>query len=321
MRTEHEFGASHMQSENAFSKILVPVDGSAQSVLAQELAALIAKKLKAKVTAIHVVAHPLMHPEMQKLFADYVPVGPGFASLPPTERVPKAHASSMRDAISSEINDWYRQKGQQYIAEATSLFKEEGVLVDQKLVEHADPAETIIHEAQKGNYSLIVIGHNGQEEPESRLGSIAEKVSRHAQTPVLIARQKNEISKILVPLDGSENAEKALPYAALLAQAAKAKITVLHVEEPHLAKVKPEVAREIGTRILSRAADKIKETKPEQKLESGHPAKMIIKTAKEGDYDLIIMGNKGHSTIERFLLGSVSDHVIHYTDRSVLLAK
>jgi nucleotide-binding universal stress UspA family protein len=34
-----------------------------------------------------------------------------------------------------------------------------------------------------------------------------------------------------------------------------------------------------------------------------------------------VMGSRGHGAMKRWLLGSVSDHVIHYTDRSVLLVK
>ncbi|MCJ7424271.1 universal stress protein [Candidatus Bathyarchaeota archaeon] len=147
------------------------------------------------------------------------------------------------------------------------------------------------------------------------------KVSRHAHTPVLIARERRRIRKILVPVDGSESAERALRSAATVAKKTNAKITLLYVQESSIHKLKPEIARGIGTNILARAADLAKEAKLDQKLESGDPAKVIIQTAKNGDYDLIVIGNKGHSTISRFLLGSVSDHVIHYTDRSVLLVR
>ena len=47
----------------------------------------------------------------------------------------------------------------------------------------------------------------------------------------------------------------------------------------------------------------------------------IIEVAKKGNYDLIIMGSHGHGAAKRFLLGSVSDHVLHYADRSILLIK
>jgi nucleotide-binding universal stress UspA family protein len=202
-----------------------------------------------------------------------------------------------------------------------AIFKEDGISADQKLVEHVNPAETIIEEAQNGNYDLIIMGHGQEEQQEPHLGSLAEKVSRHAQTSVLIAKEKRRIQKMLVPVDGSESAEKALQYAAILAKKTDAMITLIYVQEPELSRLRPELAKEIGTRILSKAADQVKGVKLDQKLEIGDPASMVIQTAKNGDYDIIVMSSKGHSAMRRFLLGSVGDHVIHYADRSVLLIK
>jgi len=126
---------------------------------------------------------------------------------------------------------------------------------------------------------------------------------------------------MLVPVDGSESSEKALSYAVLLAKRIDAEMTLLYVQESGLFKLRPEVAKAIGARILSKAVSQAKGVKIVQKLESGDPAKIVIQTAKNGNYDLTVMGSKGHSGLGRFLLGSASDHVIHYTDRSVLLTK
>jgi nucleotide-binding universal stress UspA family protein len=301
-----------MESEQVFKKILVPTDGSLQSLVAQELAAFMAKKLSSKVTVLHIVAHELMVPPERHR---HVPVGGGAIQ----RHVPASPATSLPEAVASEIINWYHQKGSKAIAEGVALFKEEGVPVDQKLVEHADPAETIIKEAQKGNYDLIVIGRSGEEEQEPHLGSVAEKVSRHAKTPVLVAGEKRQISKILVPVDGSENAEKVLQQAALLAKKTDAKITLLYVQESGLFDLRPKVTKGIGDRILSSAANQVEGIKVDKKLESGDPAKTIIQTANKGEYDIIVMGSRGLGAIRRFLLGSVSDHVIHYANRSVLI--
>ncbi len=303
-----------MQSEQIFTKILVPTDGSLPSLVAQELAAFMAKKLSSKVTVLHIVAHELMVPPERHR---HVPLGGGVTQ----RHVPASPATSLPEAVASEITNWYHQKGSKAIADAVALFKEEGVPVDQKLVEHADPAETIIKEAQKGNYDVIVMGHSGEEEQEPHLGSVAEKVSRHAKTPVLIVRGKRQISKILVPVDGSENAEKTLQIAVLLAKKTDAKMTLLYVQESGLFKLRPKVTKEIGARILANATDQVEGIELEKKLESGDPAKIIIQTADKDDYDIIVMGSRGLGAIGRFLLGSVSDHVIHYANRSVLIVR
>ena len=59
----------------------------------------------------------------------------------------------------------------------------------------------------------------------------------------------------------------------------------------------------------------------EQKLTSGDPAKVIIKTAEQTDADLIIMNSGGIGAFKRLFIGSVSDHVLHHATVSVLLIK
>jgi nucleotide-binding universal stress UspA family protein len=305
-----------MQGENVFRKILVPTDGSLPSLVAEELTAFLAKKLNSKVTVIHVVAHePLAHVERHR----HVPHG--FGQFPVETHVHTSPATSLPESVANEIANWYHQKGEKAIAEAVALFEEEQIPIDQKLVEHADPAETILKEAEKKNYDLIVMGYSGEEEKEPHLGSVAEKISRHTKIPILVAKEKRRISKILVPVDGSENAKKALEYAVLIAKKTNTKMTLLTVQESGLFKLKPKVTKEIGAHILSDAANQAEGIKLEKKLESGDPAKTIAKIAKKEDCDLIVMGSRGLGAIGRFLLGSVSDHVIHYADRSILLIR
>jgi len=140
---------NHTQSEKVFEKILVPTDGSLPSLVAQELTAFLAKKLNSKVTIIHVVPlEPLAHLERHR----HVPL---FGQFPIETHVPPSPATSLPDSVVNEIANWYHQIGEKAIAEAVALFKEENIPVDQKLVEHADPAETILDEAEKKNYDLI----------------------------------------------------------------------------------------------------------------------------------------------------------------------
>ena len=156
-----------MQSDQGFKKILVPTDGSLPSLVAQELTAFMAKKLDSKVTVLHIVSHePLTHVERHR----HAPHG--FGQFPVETHVPESPASSLSESVASEITNWYHQKGLKAVADAVALFKEEGIPVDQELVQHVDPAETIIKEAQKGNYDVIVMGHSGEKEQEPHLSLI-----------------------------------------------------------------------------------------------------------------------------------------------------
>jgi len=286
-----------MKSESYFKRILVPVDGSHSCLHAEELAAAIAKKFKSKVTVIHVVSHDLLHAELELRYR-----------VPPSVR--------------TEITDWFLQTGKKIIWDAEALFKEEGVEVDARIIEYEDPAETVLRVAKDEGCDLIVMGNRGETEVEVfSLGSIAEKVSRHAECPVLIVKQKSRLTKILVAIDGSESAEKALRNAVQLAKKHKAKTTLLNVGESKLFDLEPEVAREVGGHILSDAAEKVKGLKLNTQLEFGNPAETIIEVAEKGNYDLIVVGNRGLSSVKRFFLGSVSDDVSHHAKCSVLIVR
>jgi nucleotide-binding universal stress UspA family protein len=234
--------------------------------------------------------------------------------------IPRPRENAWPEQVVNEISDWYVERGTQIIEEAVARFKDEGISVEQKLVEEGASADTIITEAEGSGYDLIIMGNSGEEERDQHLGSVAKKVAATVEIPVLITRDKIQISRILVPVDGSEKSGKTLPYVDALAMKTGAKVTLMYVQESALFSLKPEIASQMGNQILTHAANRMI-TVPERKLESGDPAKKIIEVAKKENYDLIAMNSKGHGLVRRFLLGSVSDHVIHYADRSVLLTK
>jgi nucleotide-binding universal stress UspA family protein len=200
-----------------------------------------------------------------------------------------------------------------------AFFREKDIVPRTKLVEHVDPAEAIIEESEKGDYDLVIIGQGGKENTGPHLGSVAEKVSQNARTPVLIAREKGSFSSVLVPIDGSENARDALTYASAISKKTEAEMTLLHVAERSLFKPRSKESRRIGSLVLSKAAEEAKGANVHQVMVSGNPAKIITEMADKEGYDLIVIGSKGQGAKIRFWLGSVSSHVIHYAPSSVLL--
>jgi nucleotide-binding universal stress UspA family protein len=314
-----------LQTEKAFKKLLVPVDGSIPSVAAREMAADLAKKFSSSVTVLYVVSHELMSPTMQKYTNpedrhEHPHIGFEGVGFPPPVHAPEAPGTTkVFEEVAGEITEKYHQEGESILNDAVDALKEEGIQADKKLVVRADAANTILNESE--NYDTIILGSSGEEDKEPHLGSVAKKVAHRAKIPVLVTRGKREISKILVPIDGSEHSFRALRYVSMLATKDNPEVTLLYVQETSIFRLRPNATKEIGNRILSAAATQLKGVKPEQKLESGDPAKTILKTAKKGDYDLIVIGSRGHSTTEMFMLGSVSDHVVQYADRPVLVTK
>jgi len=281
-------------NKSYFQKILLAVDGSQTCLLAEELIVVLAKKFQSKVTVVHAVAEQLL-------------------DLTPYADVPKS--------VLGEVSEWFLKRGEEILGNAQALFSEEGVEIDARLV-HGDPAEKIISLAADEKYDLIVTGNRGETEVEVfSLGSNAEKISRHAECSVLIIKEKTKISKILVAIDGSENARKGLQHAVQLAQKFNAEITVMNVMERGLFGLKPQVAQNVGERTLSKAFDEVKGASATKRLEFGNPAEKIIEIANKEKYDLIVVGSRGLSRTKRFFLGSVSDDVSHHAHCSVLIVR
>jgi nucleotide-binding universal stress UspA family protein len=306
-----------------FQRILVPVDGSLQSRISQEMAVFISKLFKSQVTLMHVVANELLTPgQTYTQRENYMPISTATGQFPRTLRLPKTRENAFPEEIIREITEQYRDAGKIIIAESASLFIKEGIAVKEKLVDGNDTAETIIAEIEAGNYDLIIMGNSGDEENELdlHLGSVAKKVSLSVKTSILIVRKKREVTNVLIPVDGSVKDEQALQKGRVIAQASGSKIVLLHVQEKSILRLKPEI-KEIGLQILSRASRSIEGIQFEQKLVSGDPAKVIIQTAEQTGVDLIIMSKGESGALREFFLGSVSDHVLHHATVPVLLSK
>jgi len=147
------------------------------------------------------------------------------------------------------------------------------------------------------------------------------------------------IKKILVPIDGSETATKALKYAAELAKQTGAAMTLLNVIDVrfHIAQQVPatgfaapfaepmEDYLRQSAREFTEAAEKVcrgKGLKSKKVLRFGHPVEEILKEAEKSKIDLIVMGSHGKSAFEAAFLGSITFGVIHKdTKYPVLIVK
>jgi len=276
-----------MENEAFIKKILVPVDKSDSSLISQETAALIAKKTLAAVTVLHVVP-----------------------------RVSYGNPETAALIISG-----LDQEGQGIVNEARALFTEEKVEVKAEVLHEDDVAETIL-EFSADNFDLMVMGARGENETDPyALGSVTKKVIMHTSCPTIIAKKVSTMSNILVCVDGSNHATKALNYALSLARKTGARITLLNVQEPRLRNVSPDIATELGSKVLSESLDVVAnwKLKADKRLEFGVPSNMIVDVAEKEKHDLIVLGSRGLGTVKRFLLGSVSDDVSYKAKCSVLI--
>ena len=290
-----------MNNHHFFRNILVPVDDSRSCFHAKKFASLIASKFKSRVTVVHVTTHECMHPELK---AQY--------------RLPLE--------IMQRIEEAYLVSGKKILRKAESLFREEGTEINSQLITCEDPAESIIELVNDEGYDLVIMGNRaGHQSERYALGSVTEKVARHAGCTVLIAKKKMLLERILVAVDGSKHADRALEYAVQIAKNFRVDLALLHVEDDKLIRVGgPQVLDCIGTVgecILENAARNIRGVPFGKFLKYGNPAETIIKMAQKGNIDLIVVGSRGVSSVKRFLLGSVSDDISMHARFSVLIVR
>jgi nucleotide-binding universal stress UspA family protein len=138
-----------------------------------------------------------------------------------------------------------------------------------------------------------------------------------------------EMKKILLAYDGSEAADKAYRYALDLADKYGAELKVLAVASP------PEFAEDVETEAILENAQEhyekqfgpLKEQatargfQPRFEIAVGHPAEQIIYHAEQDEVDLIVMGHRGKTFLQRWLLGSVTKRVISYAHCTVLVVR
>ena len=136
--------------------------------------------------------------------------------------------------------------------------------------------------------------------------------------------------KILLAYDGSEGATRALKMGLNLAKIHGATLWALAVQErlPRFSatidevKEEKEFADQHYGKLLEEARAQAQEAGLELKtlLRPGHPAKTIIDVAKEGNFDLLLIGASGLSGLWRFL-GTTTEKVVRHAPCSVVIVR
>lgn len=135
--------------------------------------------------------------------------------------------------------------------------------------------------------------------------------------------------KILVPVDNSEFAFKALARAIEMAKEQHAELTVISValEFQDVEEIPISFADKFknqALRAVTRAKKLVEEAGLgcETRVEVGaSPADNIVKYAEESQTDLIVMGHRGLTGLDRFLVGSVAGRVVAHAPCSVLVVR
>ncbi|HEX5416314.1 MAG TPA: universal stress protein, partial [Chloroflexota bacterium] len=126
------------------------------------------------------------------------------------------------------------------------------------------------------------------------------------------------VKEILVPLDGSKLAERALAIARDLAGALGARLTLLRVIAPNAAGEGGEAQADAET-YLRDVAKRLGGSEVTADVRSGDAAPVILAEVEQRGIDLIAMSTHGRSGIGRWIYGSVADEVVRHAPVPVVL--
>jgi nucleotide-binding universal stress UspA family protein len=201
-------------------------------------------------------------------------------------------------------------------------------------------AKDIIDYAQEKRLDAVVMGRRGLGAlQEVMLGSVTAKVVEHSNVvPVWIVDDKVAADRILVAMDGSEHALRALDHAAFMMSGnPNAHLTLFHVKGRGEALCEPSVDDESLDALVDRASDRVMAAcelryddvmkaagfdEGRFSIEMGdrrrNVGKAVLEAADKGGYGVVVVGRSGQS--RSFFMGSVSRYVINQVaGRSVWL--
>jgi nucleotide-binding universal stress UspA family protein len=137
-----------------------------------------------------------------------------------------------------------------------------------------------------------------------------------------------QLRTILFPTDFSHTGDAALHLATVLARDSKARLLIVHVEEPTIAYAGgkmyyglAEPSTEQLKKMLEAVVPDDKAVRFEHRLVTGDPAHALIDLAVDENVDLIVMGTHGRTGLMRMLMGSVTELVVRRAPCPVLTYK
>jgi nucleotide-binding universal stress UspA family protein len=233
--------------------------------------------------------------------------------------------------------------GEQYLREISGKYALVGAL---ESVEMGKPAEVIVDRAGAEPGALIAMATHGLSGPRRwLLGSVASKVVQTAASPVLLVRPSEDLdaaarvqlNTVFVPLDGSGLAERVLPHVAEIAQKMDLEVYLVR------AYISPPQSYVMGNgtylynfdRVKQQIRDEVEEylkAKTEQlqaeglrRVSSialdGDAAGEIVDVARKTPHNLIAISTHGRSGMRRWVLGSVTEKVVHHSGDPVLIVR
>jgi len=228
----------------------------------------------------------------------------------------------------SNIKETIEGPGRKLLAEAQKIADQEDVHILTNMTQ-GEPYDKIVHVAEDENCDLIVMGRRGKHQLERELvGSVTARVIGYTNKDVLVVPDSTKLSRknILLATDGSPSCETAVQRAIELAKEHGANLTavsVVYTNDEYLA-LAPGVVEDLIVKAknkLSIIEEKGREagTKVNCMVKEGEAYEAITSLALKNGIDLIVMGSHGRKSLQRLLMGSVTERTIGYAPCPVLI--
>jgi nucleotide-binding universal stress UspA family protein len=309
--------------------VLVPLDGSTLAAQILPYAEYLARSLDARVHLMQVVS------DVSQFEMQHQPAALHYAGMPY-----EVHSVEENDDAYAEAH----RQIMPYLEEQAATMQALGLAVTCNLY-FGNPAARIVEVARTRDATVIAMATHGYTGLKRwTLGSVTDKVIHATHTPVFVVRSQDEaaplptprLRRILVPLDGSALARQALPCAMRLAQATDGQIVLLRVVSDihpmNQSVLHPGYPPRLYADILSHHHDEALDSLHREARELaaqglateteavvGYPPEAIVEAADTQDCDLIVMATHGYTGVQRWVLGSTADKVLHATTCPLVL--
>lgn len=239
----------------------------------------------------------------------------------------------LRADAQEEIKAQLRQEGEAILDEARKHLPADFSQV-QRVHQIGHPVDVIVETARSTRSNLIMVGARGLGPmKELILGSVSHRVLMHAPCSTMIIKAPlTQLRKILLPIEGREDAEASLQFLALQPFRPPVEVEVFAVwPQPQLSwpttvgqsdLLESQAIEEARERMKS-ITDRLTQMNigNQAHVGIGSPAYAILEQAKASQSDLIMMGTHGRGGLSRFLIGSVSHSVLHQAPCPVLIVR
>lgn len=193
------------------------------------------------------------------------------------------------------------------------------------------PAAAALVEASR-SADLVVVGSHGRHGmADLLLGGVSRQVAAHAACPVIVVRRPApQFERVVVGIDGSLQAHRALDFAFEQASRRCWALRVVHAWDVAVIGFDADTSTypqggilddvrdaetRLGSEVLAGHVERYPDVEVEFAVSRGGAAKVLLDASR--DADLLVTGSRGRGGFSALLLGSVSHKVIHHAQCNV----